>query len=425
MRQGRRFVPPSLVGGSWPAVVGVLRPRAGWIQRLFAGEVPGRAVGRGRSHRTGAVACAAAVLLAFVAAGKGLAAQDLRVTGGPVCTGCEIVVVDRVVLGERTDPVSTAGVAEVSVGADGTFYVVSRFLSSAGVLMYGEGGAFRGNLGGRGDGPGEFRLPWWVAIGGSGEVYVYDRGRFGFQVFGPDGEFLRTLRGVVSPEDPPVLIGDSLVAVLTGASRAPEAPDRPVHLYHTRSGDVVGGTGPRSELRADGGQQARGLSRSSGSDLWLVQPRPRGPSQRWTVDGHLRGTLAWDLDRDYWARVLGTGFEGIPADESEGVSYLWEDTARDVLWGIHILRDPAHEDPQVEPGQPAPPGYFDPAQMNSRYRSVVTALDLTRGQVIAHLALEAYVHGFVEDGRLITMGEAADGFQWVEIVDIDLVGFER
>lgn len=52
------------------------------------------------------------------------------------------------------------------------------------------------DFGGRGDQPGKFNLPRDVAVGPDGSVYVVDGGNFRVQVFGKDGEFLRTF-GVV------------------------------------------------------------------------------------------------------------------------------------------------------------------------------------------------------------------------------------
>ncbi|MHB9145295.1 MAG: 6-bladed beta-propeller [Symbiobacteriia bacterium] len=46
-------------------------------------------------------------------------------------------------------------------------------------------------IGKAGEGPGEFRFPYGIAVDGSGQVYVADLYNGDIQVFGPDGHFLR------------------------------------------------------------------------------------------------------------------------------------------------------------------------------------------------------------------------------------------
>jgi len=58
-------------------------------------------------------------------------------------------------------------------------------------LFDGEGGS-RAVAGGHGDGPGEFRLPFWVGECAPGSVFVYDAGNGRVSVFSPEGEFRRS-----------------------------------------------------------------------------------------------------------------------------------------------------------------------------------------------------------------------------------------
>lgn len=50
------------------------------------------------------------------------------------------------------------------------------------------------------------------------------------------------------------------------------------------------------------------------------------------------------------------------------------------------------------------------------------AVDPDRGQVLAHRMLDAYVHAVLLDGRLVVMDEAESGYQWAEVLRLELVG---
>jgi hypothetical protein len=365
------------------------------------------------------------LLAAVVAAGcvgdhagdGGTGAHERHYVTDGRCESCAIVLLDSLVLGARDDPVGSAGLPEVAVDASGRFYLASRHLHGGSVLRYEPDGSFSGFLGLRGPGPGEFELPWWVTASRAGEIFVYDRARYAVEVFGTDGTFLRTLSPVVPPADPPIIVDDTLLAVVSGRSRSQEAPDRPIQLYDARTGAVVGGTGPRSELRPDRPSLVRVISGSAASRIWILATRPEGPLELWTVAGEKRSELVWERPDQYWQDRLGSAFGRFSDTGSQSVGALWEDEDLGLIWTVHRLRDPDHVDPELEPGQPMF-GFFDPLAMNSRYSSVVSVIDRPTAQVLAHFPTDRYLHGFLSDGRVIALGEDPDGFQWVSVWEL-------
>ena len=63
------------------------------------------------------------------------------------------------------------------------------------VLVFDASGNFLRRFGSAGEGPGEFNRPTGFAVTRDGTMIVADRGHRAYQLFGPDGSFLRMVRG--------------------------------------------------------------------------------------------------------------------------------------------------------------------------------------------------------------------------------------
>ncbi|MBB4636143.1 6-bladed beta-propeller [Longimicrobium terrae] len=90
---------------------------------------------------------------------------------------------------EGSDEQMFGVVAGVAFDARDNLYVLDR--QSARVMVYGPTGRFIRQIGGKGEGPGEFSHPMQFAVTPDGRVVVHDAVRAGFIVFGPDGAYLR------------------------------------------------------------------------------------------------------------------------------------------------------------------------------------------------------------------------------------------
>ena len=83
-------------------------------------------------------------------------------------------------------------VAEVAFDGTGNLHVFDR--QAQRIYVVGTDGRLIRELGGEGDGPGEFATAGAMAVFADGRVVVVDLGRRGFHVFAADGEFERLVR---------------------------------------------------------------------------------------------------------------------------------------------------------------------------------------------------------------------------------------
>lgn len=353
-------------------------------------------------------------LLASVGAASA-AAQVVEVGGAAVCATCRIVIEDRLVLGAADDPEIGGAMVRAALGNGGRVHVISDLLPSPGIRTYDAGGRYSGLVGRPGAGPGEFRHAWRIATGAGGELYVHDTSGL-VQVFGPDGGFRRTLRGPVLPSADPVIVGDSLLVIVSAGIRPTEVSDRDVFVYRADTGRLVGGTGPH--VPADGRRASLAVFASGRERIWILH-RPGGEHglERWTLSGtrQLRMTFTpgWHSAVPGAARASGAT-----------VGRVWEDTSHGLLWMKSQVDDPSYRSPFPEPrpGEPFPRYWFDAGEMNRRHDSIISVIDISRGVVLAHLYLDEHVYQFLEDGRLVTMRESEDGYQWVELIRLGLAG---
>lgn len=90
-------------------------------------------------------------------------------------------------------------VTHVAFDRDGNLYIVDGLggMSIGGgarVLVFDASGNFLRQFGSAGEGPGEFNVPVGFAVTRDGTTIVADAGHRAFQLFGPDGGFLRMVR---------------------------------------------------------------------------------------------------------------------------------------------------------------------------------------------------------------------------------------
>lgn len=88
-------------------------------------------------------------------------------------------------------------VHDVAFDGAGNLHIIDT--QSERVFVVGTDGRLIRELGGQGDGPGEFGNAIAMAVMADGRVVVADMSRYGYHVFGPDGEFQRTVRMAGNP----------------------------------------------------------------------------------------------------------------------------------------------------------------------------------------------------------------------------------
>jgi hypothetical protein len=371
--------------------------------------------------RRAALTVAALLVPALVPAGaeaRQVAAQDLVVAGRPSCEACELRIVERLVLGSIDDAASPSGQVQAAVGGEGDIYLISQGLPLPGLLRYAPDGLFQGIFGRPGQGPGEMGLPWRLGGALDGTVHVFDATMSAVHVFSPAGAWERTLRPIVPPMLGPVPVGDSVVAFVPGSTRGPGVPDQDVVLYHAHTGVLLGGAGPIVPFVAGQPPTVSALAEGRDGSMWVARGA-RGVLERWTVSGQLGSRLRWE---DGWARFAR-------ADGGRAAylgAHLWQDPESGLLWVVSNSPSPAAPPPvRVEPGQPLPSGLLDPKSLNSRHSPIVSVVDPAQGRVLAHRVLDHYVHAVLADGRLVVMNESDTGYQWVEVLRLELTGWRE
>jgi peptidylamidoglycolate lyase len=83
---------------------------------------------------------------------------------------------------------------DVAVLPDGSFYVSDGYKNTR-VAKFRADGRFDFEWGGKGNAPGQFKLPHGVTVDATGRVYVCDRENLRVQVFDPKGKFMAQWQG--------------------------------------------------------------------------------------------------------------------------------------------------------------------------------------------------------------------------------------
>lgn len=363
-----------------------------------------------RAERPGAL-----WLLLLVMAAPPAAAQNLTVSGEPVCAGCRIVQTGSVALGSIDDDESSAGLPRVVAGVDSVLYAVSDLLPTAGAMMYAADGRHIGRMGRPGSGPGEVRHVMRLAVAPDGKLILHDLAN-GPQVYAPSREFVRSLRQMPVSTTNLVVMADSLLAVVA-PTRPASAPSHPIQLYSLHTGEFVRGTGPESDLQPGSPRPVTRVAPSADGTVWAIEPPHR--LSRWDVNGRRLGQIEWNPD---WLLRVNPVFRGVASEYAHVLDDAWEDASRQLLWVSSVVDDPRHRGstPPVRPGEPFPRDYFTPARLNRVKTSIISVVDLRRGEVIAHLEIDALVYQFLNDGRIVLMYEDSTGYQWIEIVTLTL-----
>src|SRR5690606_17178959 len=134
-----------------------------------------------------AVAC----LLVGTLPAIGYAQGDMRIAPEPVCERCSIDLELVATLGSVDGPGALSGpVASIAVDSKGRYYVADH-LQNYQILVYEPNGKFRGIIGRRGEGPGEYRNIASVHIGPGDTLHVFDGGTRRYTVLGPDWSVVR------------------------------------------------------------------------------------------------------------------------------------------------------------------------------------------------------------------------------------------
>ncbi len=102
------------------------------------------------------------------------------------------IVPDRTVVLEANPDATFADISDFAVERDGGVLIADGWRTQ-GVYRFDAAGRFRGRVGLKGQGPGEYQAPVSVAVDAAGEIYVYDSANSRALVYDPGGRFRRAL----------------------------------------------------------------------------------------------------------------------------------------------------------------------------------------------------------------------------------------
>lgn len=193
-------------------------------------------------------------------------------------------------------------VAGVAFDKDGNLYLLDA--ENFRVVKVGPEGDLVAEMGGQGGGPGEFGMPFNLAISREGRVAVFDFGHQGFTLFGPDGAFENTVplggggqvsfpgQRLLAHPDGGVITAGGSVQLRIGAGGRPELPNTRVVTHYALSEEggtetvyegwnpaTAGGTPEFQSSGGPGGHFAAPPERAFDPEL-LVDVLPDG---RWAV----------------------------------------------------------------------------------------------------------------------------------------------
>jgi hypothetical protein len=350
------------------------------------------------------LALAGAVLLQ-VSCGDEVLVEGGALLGAATCPDCEIVIQDRLRLG---DDFSFGVMPQVALTRSGYFVGLDEFVpTGGGPLLFDTQGRVFGVLGGRGQGPGEFRFPARLAGGlPSDTLLIFDRAS-GLQVVDIHGTHLRTFTRVPTPRGSAIRLNDTILVVASMSRRPVTVPDQEVAAFDLRSGEPIGGLGPLTGM-GPGALSIPWAALAGDYRVWL----PLGPNRvgRFRIGvTEPEEELTWD---PHWLPTVHSRYRTVRADTG-GVTILnlWEQPDENLLWVLSVARDPTVEDPvqSLTPGQPYPEEARTLQYFLRTWNSIVSVLDMEGRSVLAHLELDRGAGlEFLPDGRLAVM-DVAEG----------------
>ncbi len=331
-----------------------------------------------------------------------------------------------------SDAGAVAGIGllpRVARGEGGQFLVLDEFVpTGGGPLVFDREGGFAGVLGSLGDGPGEFRQPIRIASASGATVVVFDR-LHGLQVLQVDGTESARIPDIPPSRAPEgfLMTSDSLLVIAGAARRPPEAPEYGLLAYHLPSGRLLGGFGPAEALVPGSRSGITSVAPSGGDAVWAVT-HPH-VVERFKIEGGSASHRA-ELPSDWLRHVNGLGFsqaadtgyvihsvfeEHGPTGVAAGPRGLDGDDGGppgSVLWVLSLPRDATVPDPFAAPAPGAAilPGQLSIRSLIQHRRTVISALCLASGEVLAHRVVEGLGLQFLPDGNLLTLHEG-DGFE--------------
>jgi hypothetical protein len=327
----------------------------------------------------------------------------IRFDGAPTCSDrCAVRLEPVVTLGPHTPdgrPVILSEFPLVHQDGEGRYYVGDW--SSGEVFVYSADGTYLAAFGREGEGPGEFKgFAGVIDLPGDTILAVdYALGRL--STFGPDWEYVRSVRTEALFARPAVRMGDVLI-VNPGRSfqRFGRSPIQALDL----EGRVVRGVGPPAqEDREHPLATLRALAPYS-SDAFAAGYTGRYRIEVWALDGTLRRVLERSIPEFSEERDTECSTTWVP---SPSLTAIQAREARGELLVMLSIGDRKWRDGVEQVGFEGPCS-FSVTDPDLVYDTWIEVWDLTRGEVTTRAVYERPFAGFVGPGLVGRVEYVAD-----------------
>jgi len=365
------------------------------------------------------VGCVISIASNSTAAVSQAESRQIIISSEITCPTCRIEAERIATLGAESDTLDFGIIWNASgmIARDrhGSFYVAPRSGTNPSVFVYDSSGRLNRQIGRRGQGPGEFTMPWSLALGAEDTLYVFNYFNRRMSVFLPDGLFVRS---VMLPlvADQVLPMGDGII-VATGNRSTPGSEGLPLHLL---TGDGVslfafGDEDPIVDRRYL--ENRRQISRASDGTVWSSR-NLKYEIQRWDLDGHLVETIIreaeWFPPRD--PEITEPLREVLPPKRVTRPSISWfhgsyqDDSG--LLWLNSVVAARDWREHEIILGYEQP---ITPAINDKLYDTLIEVIDPVEGRLLASLRLPFYNFGFIGKNAIARERELESGLVQIEI----------
>jgi len=312
------------------------------------------------------------------------------------CPGCALIIGPHAVIGDRDDNYLDDVVFGMAVNSLGHVFALSLNNMSR-ITEFDDGGQRLRQLGGAGDGPGEFRRVLGLLVGPGDSLFAFHS--TGTSVFNRDGEFVRQYSGHRALQRPIRLESGHIVNIAN-----PGVPvGQPIVHVYGEGGDARRSFGPvTTPARLEGAalMPPHVHAPSSGDTFWLA---PRAPYrlERWNAGGEVdlvlersaRHHTATEYPLAYQDGRLVTTYPFLSAVAEDSSGRVWTAVVD-----------------QVSPRAGDPPGG------GNRFESTLEVLDPTTGGLLGVARVPGIVSMITPHGYIVSRSEGEHGVQLLTVL---------
>jgi hypothetical protein len=321
------------------------------------------------------------------------------------CPRCTIQLTQVAILG--SDLVEWP--QEIGEDRQGRYYVTQpnkRELPA----IFDAAGRRQGTLGGKGEGPGEFRLAAHIAIDPrTDSIFVTDWGTSRLSVFSPQGRFVRSFPFPTSASAIRVLRNQHLVAVARISDRA--TIGLPFHIFQ-RDGQRSNAIGDPSRPLTPGREVffPHRVAASRRGGFWAVPQSGEYRIEHWTVSGvrdvYLRRRPTWHTALE---PTHGSG-DPLTMDFPPSMHLGVAEAENGYLWVVTRVADPKRRRAPLDTLRNVEGRYVTARSWDQVWDSVIELIDPARGTVVAAQRFDEMFHLMIlPSGKVVHITETEAG----------------